>query len=132
MWFSGAGFNNETGESGVGNSSHFTSLAGAGVSLSFFGECPSGSFVKLSLRFNFVVEGTGITLLGSSNCSYEVTLDNTLQTIGSPPENALFAEDGLADTLHSISLQVLTTSKTQALAFQGAVVYSLVNSSYAQ
>lgn len=38
QWYSGNGFNNATGEDGIGDSFHISSFPGASFQLSFFGE----------------------------------------------------------------------------------------------
>ncbi|KLO05469.1 hypothetical protein SCHPADRAFT_862370 [Schizopora paradoxa] len=102
QYFSQNGFNSAGGEDGSGDSSHITSFQGATVSLQFF--------------------GTDVTLFGTANGTYTISLDGTLQQLGSPPSNQLFSTSGLSNEAHTITLSFTDSSgdDTKQLAFAGA------------
>lgn len=71
--------------------------------------------------------GNGITLLGQANCSYDVTLDSSLQAIGvQQPANTLYQGSGFPTDLHNITLSSHANGDNQTLTFYGAVIQAPV------
>ncbi|KAF8201353.1 hypothetical protein K438DRAFT_1965849 [Mycena galopus ATCC 62051] len=104
-YYTVSGFNTQPGESSQGDSYHLTSLPGAEVSLEFY--------------------GTGVYLYGSANASYEVILDNDVQSlpVDSLPGVLYFNED-LSKNSHLVTLRVTNATGTQSVGFKGANVTS--------
>ncbi|KAH8119971.1 hypothetical protein DFH11DRAFT_21353 [Phellopilus nigrolimitatus] len=107
--YSISGFNTQPGESGQGSSFHSTSFPGSSISLSFF--------------------GTGVSLSGQTNCTYEIILDGSQRAINSPSLNTLFSDYELDNIMHNITLIVQPSADNQALNFTGAQVTSAVSGS---
>ncbi|TDL28167.1 hypothetical protein BD410DRAFT_348751 [Rickenella mellea] len=107
-WYSDSGFNSQPGEEGSGESFHLTSFNGANVSLNFF--------------------GSGITLFGRSNCSYNILVNGVLtpwnSTSAPVDEDILFAASMLPLGDHSITLTVKSAGNDSSdqLWFDKAVV----------
>ncbi|KAI9066863.1 hypothetical protein FKP32DRAFT_1589243 [Trametes sanguinea] len=98
------GFTTQGGESASGESMHITAYPNAAFDFQFF--------------------GTSVSLVGIANCSYEVTVDDsTTQSFEARPRlsTTLFSQDGLSETLHSISLTA-NASHANQFAFQRADV----------
>lgn len=125
-WYSVSGFLTSPGEGpGKGNSYHVTSLQSASVQLSFFGTVSLFLMTILYLNSFFSSsKGTGISLAGLANCTYDVVLDGTQKTIGTPPFNTLFSEYDLDNGMHNISLISQSTSDDQILQFDGVQISS--------
>ncbi|KDQ63054.1 hypothetical protein JAAARDRAFT_188677 [Jaapia argillacea MUCL 33604] len=111
-WYTGTGLYPQPGvggDPGAGDSYHNTSHPGASVSMNFF--------------------GTGITLYGQANCSYQVTVDS--QVTNQPPNtgNVLFTVDGLTEGTHFVTLTALPTAgSTEQLAFDNMILMNLMPS----
>ncbi|KAJ7040975.1 hypothetical protein C8F04DRAFT_1081231 [Mycena alexandri] len=101
-WYTVSGFNTQPGESSVGDSFHLTSLDGAEVSLQFY--------------------GSAVYLYGTANTSYDVVLDDKLQSF-SGRDGLLYSSENLAEKNHSVELTAkITPNTTQQLGFSHAVV----------
>ncbi|KAI0639897.1 hypothetical protein C8Q77DRAFT_1225406 [Trametes polyzona] len=84
-WFSDSGgFNSAGGKDGLGMSYHVTALSGA--------------------RLDFQFYGTGIALYGNASCSYDVSVDGNTQNLQAGGKGQLFAQDGLHEQMHHVSL----------------------------
>lgn len=70
-------------------------------------------------------------LYGTSNSSYQIILDGTLQSSQSEVSGLLFSENDLSNSKHNISLVVKPDTDLEQLAFDRAVVTSSVPASYA-
>ncbi|GBE77513.1 hypothetical protein SCP_0103880 [Sparassis crispa] len=109
-WYSGSqtNFNTVGGESAAGDSYHITSFPGASVELQFY--------------------GTGVSLYGFANCSYQATIDSGGVRQYSPEDNLdklLFTTgtDSLTPGTHFVNLTALPNpNSTQQLSFDNAVV----------
>ncbi|KAJ7220698.1 hypothetical protein GGX14DRAFT_515053, partial [Mycena pura] len=100
-WYTTSGFNTQPGESPEGNSYHLTSLSGAEVTFQFY--------------------GSAVYLFGTSNSSYEVTLDNTVNSLA-PTDGLLYSNEGLIEGTHSVTLTARPTNAAQMLGFTEAIV----------
>ncbi|KAJ7164770.1 hypothetical protein C8R43DRAFT_988380 [Mycena crocata] len=110
-WYSGSGFISTNGEGGTGDSFHRTSLDGASVNLEFY--------------------GTAVYMYGTTNSSYDTSLDNATYTHAAPDpaSGLLLSITGLEAGTHSVALTVRTNDPSQQLAFDRAIVSApLVNS----
>ena len=128
-WYSGSGYNTADGEVPAGQSYHLTSADGASMSLSFYGTICVVSDISsiFNLRFRL---GTAITLYGTSNCTYDVTIDGSLHSSLTPHQTILFSEGHLSPTTHILNLTAHPLStEEQSLAFTQAVITSTVNGS---
>ncbi|KAJ6520245.1 hypothetical protein C8R45DRAFT_954435 [Mycena sanguinolenta] len=101
-WYTVSGFISTNGDSGKGDSYHLTSLAGASVSLDFY--------------------GTAVYLYGTTNGSYDTTLDNAAYTHSSPSSDLLVSISDLEEGHHSVTLTARPTNGSQQLAFDRAVI----------
>ncbi|KAJ7705610.1 hypothetical protein B0H17DRAFT_672082 [Mycena rosella] len=102
-WYTTSGFNKSPGESGEGVSYHVTSLAGAQVTLQFF--------------------GSAIYLYGTSNASYEVIFDDTPHSFPSG-DDVIYSAEGLLEENHSVTLISRPTGVNESLTFGHAIVSS--------
>ena len=97
---------------------HITALQGASFTLGFHGEC---------LRFNLMhlLEwsglGTGISLSGASNATYQVVVDGTLSQIVRD-QDLLFTTADLELKSHIVTLEVLSKDASQLLSFGKATI----------
>ncbi|KAJ7269313.1 hypothetical protein B0H12DRAFT_1095189 [Mycena haematopus] len=107
-WYTVSGFISANGEGGAGDSYHLTSLDGASVNLNFY--------------------GTAVYLYGTTNSSYDTTLDNKAYTHDTPSSNLLLSISDLEEGSHSVTLTARPTGPSQQLAFDRAVISTpLVN-----
>ncbi|KAJ6523594.1 hypothetical protein B0H19DRAFT_1085667 [Mycena capillaripes] len=107
-WYTISGFISQNGEGGTGDSYHLTSLDGASVNLKFY--------------------GTAVHLYGTTNSSYDTTLDNKAYVYDPPTADLLFSITGLEEGTHSVTLTARPTTSSQQLAFDCAVISTpLVN-----
>ncbi|KAJ7489165.1 hypothetical protein FB451DRAFT_1125416 [Mycena latifolia] len=102
-WYTTSGFNTQLGESGQGDSYHLTRLADAQVTLQFY--------------------GSAIYLYGTANASYEVTLDNAVESFSSA-NGLMYSKEGLIEENHSVTLTSKSGDATELLGFGHAVVSS--------
>ncbi|KAH7915724.1 hypothetical protein BJ138DRAFT_917311 [Hygrophoropsis aurantiaca] len=102
IWYSESGFNTEYAYPGNGYSAHITSLPGANMTLQFY--------------------GTGIELIGSANCTYDITLDNMIPGNVNPAGDLLYTNSGLSEGNHTITLIAQPDQSTQQLAFERAII----------
>ncbi|KAJ7472448.1 hypothetical protein B0H11DRAFT_2039051 [Mycena galericulata] len=100
-YYTTSGFNTQVGESPTGDSYHITFLAGANVTLQFY--------------------GTAVYLYGSANASYDVTLDNIVHSF-SPNTGLLYSNEGLIDDNHLVTLTPKPSDGTEMMAFGHAIV----------
>ncbi|THH29340.1 hypothetical protein EUX98_g4844 [Antrodiella citrinella] len=102
-WYSNAPnpLNPSCGEASAGDSQHITSHAGASVSLQF--------------------NGNAIYLYGTSNSSYQVSLDNTVQNLSPPSGDLLYLKQNLSSGTHYVNLTALP-SAGQQLLFDKAII----------
>lgn len=106
-WYSVSQFNTGVGQVGQGDSYHLTSLSNASVTLQFM--------------------GTGISLFGFSNSSFDVAIDNGTHTTFNAPvtsDSLLYSNFNLTNELHSLTLRAQpspTTNTTQMLGFDFAI-----------
>ncbi|KAJ7182840.1 hypothetical protein C8R43DRAFT_1054843, partial [Mycena crocata] len=100
-WYTVSGANTQLGESPQGDSYHITSLAGAQITLQFY--------------------GSAVYLYGTANASYDVTLDNALQS-PSPTDGLLYSIDGLMEENHSVTLTAKPSKQAEVVQFGRAVV----------
>ncbi|KAJ6523595.1 hypothetical protein B0H19DRAFT_1386392 [Mycena capillaripes] len=107
-WYTTSGFISQNGEGGTGDSYHLTSLDGASVNLNFY--------------------GTAVYLYGTTNSSYDTTLDNKAYVHDPPSADLLLSMTGLEEGTHSVTLTARPTNSSQQLAFDRAVISTpLVN-----
>ena len=66
-------------------------------------------------------------MIGTANCSYQVTVDGSLKPNGSPPFDTLFNEEDLEVGIHNITLSVTEVSSGGMVQFDKAVLYSPVS-----
>ncbi|KAG0703992.1 hypothetical protein DFH29DRAFT_913940 [Suillus ampliporus] len=102
VWYSETGYNTAPANTGNGISAHITSLAGANVTLSFY--------------------GSGIELHGTANCTFDVTLDGTFSSALNSTSNVLYSNQTLSEGIHLLTLTAQPTSGQQ-LALENAVIY---------
>ncbi|KAJ6551179.1 hypothetical protein B0H19DRAFT_163324 [Mycena capillaripes] len=110
-WYTVSGFNKNPGDSSHGDSYHLTSLPGAQVSLEFF--------------------GSAIYLYGNSNASYEVVVDNDVESF-SGATGLLYSNAGLIEENHIVTLRAQPTNLTQQVQFGSAIISSSASSSGGQ
>ncbi|KAF7337600.1 hypothetical protein MSAN_02233300 [Mycena sanguinolenta] len=101
-WYTVSGFISSNGEGGSGDSYHLTSLAGASVNLEFY--------------------GTAVYLYGTTNSSYDTTLDNATTTHNPSSSDLLLSILDLEEGHHSVTLTARPTNGSQQLAFDRAVI----------
>ncbi|KAJ7750232.1 hypothetical protein B0H16DRAFT_1549914 [Mycena metata] len=101
-WYTQSGFITTNGEGGAGDSYHITSLPGASVTLNFYG---SAAF-----------------FYGTSNSSYDATVDNQPYTHDDPTSDLLLAVNDLKEGTHSVAIFARPSSSSQQLAFDRAVI----------
>lgn len=65
-------------------------------------------------------EGTGVTLLGTANGTYSVTVDGSIQSTSSTKDNVLFSISGLNNAQHGVTLSMTDSDNTRQIAFSGA------------
>ncbi|TBU42207.1 hypothetical protein BD309DRAFT_991860 [Dichomitus squalens] len=83
-WYSDKGFNTAGGELGTGQSLHIT------------------GFPNASLDFTFY--GTEVALYGNANCSYDVSVDGSLQSFQAASGPELFHMTALDEKTHNVTL----------------------------
>ncbi|KAI0334447.1 hypothetical protein GY45DRAFT_1242562 [Cubamyces sp. BRFM 1775] len=99
-WFSNSGgFISSGGQDGTGTSQHITAFPGASLDFQFY--------------------GTGVSLYGTANCSYEVSIDGASSSFMATSESQLFTQDELPAQMHSVSLTA-HASNTSMFAFDRA------------
>ncbi|KAH7103326.1 hypothetical protein BKA62DRAFT_696547 [Auriculariales sp. MPI-PUGE-AT-0066] len=103
IWTSRQGFNKDPGETAEGDILHVSSQAGASFALSFY--------------------GSGIRLLGTSNSTFQLILDNHEVPV-TPAEDTLFSIDSLEEMDHTLVLTVTDEDETLHLGFESAVITS--------
>ncbi|KAJ7621354.1 hypothetical protein FB45DRAFT_1006664 [Roridomyces roridus] len=108
LFYTSSGFNTQTGESGQGDSFHVTSLSGGQVTLGF--------------------HGNAVYLYGSSNASYDITLDGTVHSF-SPTSGLLYSNTALTEDDHSVTLTAKPSNSSQVLQFGSAIVTDSTTSS---
>ncbi|KAJ7687414.1 hypothetical protein B0H17DRAFT_687834 [Mycena rosella] len=103
-WYTDSGFITQNGEGGQGDSYHLTSLDGAAVTFEFY--------------------GTAVYLYGTTNSSYDTSLDNALYAHAAPDPTSdlLLSITDLKEAIHSVTLTARPTSNSQQLAFDRAVI----------
>ncbi|KAF9469691.1 hypothetical protein BDZ94DRAFT_1243030 [Collybia nuda] len=95
-WYQESLYNTVPDEVGHGASFHLTSLQGANVTFQFF--------------------GSGLSLFGTSNTTYSVTIDRISQgLVNSPTNGLLFSKYGLVEDLHSVTLSAQTPPLNSSL-----------------
>lgn len=131
-FYSQLGFINSAGvqfgDTGAGTSYHITSVPGANVSLSFNGAL----LPRYLISGDSYYVGTGITLFGYSNCSYQVFLDGSPADSSTIPfvNGTLFSQNTLDMSLHTVTLvSSALEASGQQLAFDSALIQSVSNSS---
>ncbi|KAJ6489876.1 hypothetical protein C8R45DRAFT_992047 [Mycena sanguinolenta] len=97
-----SGFLTKNGDPGVGESYHRTSRNGASVSLKFY--------------------GSDIYLYGTTNSSYEITLDDVVSSYGPPTSDLLFSSSSIALGTHLVTLNATPNDSEQQLAFDRAII----------
>ncbi|KDQ49914.1 hypothetical protein JAAARDRAFT_42514 [Jaapia argillacea MUCL 33604] len=105
MWYTGSAFSQGSpGAEGTGVSYHSTSLFGANVTFHFY--------------------GTGFTLYGQSNCSFNVGVDGeVVATQLSSLNNVLYTDGDLSQGQHTVTLTATPNStSSQILSFDGVVL----------
>ncbi|KAJ7312929.1 hypothetical protein DFH08DRAFT_896216 [Mycena albidolilacea] len=100
-WYTVSGFNAQAGESSKGDSFHLTSLPGAELSLQFY--------------------GSAVYLHGTANASYEVTLDDNIQSF-SGAVDLLYSNEGLIEENHLLTLKAKPSNTTQQIGVSRVVV----------
>ncbi|KAJ6489915.1 hypothetical protein C8R45DRAFT_1138813 [Mycena sanguinolenta] len=103
-WYQKSGFLAKNGDPGVGESYHITSRNGASVSLKFY--------------------GSDIYLYGTTNSSYEITLDDVVSPYGPPTSDLLFSSGSIAVGTHLVTLNATPSNVEQHLAFDRAIISS--------
>ncbi|KAH9897910.1 hypothetical protein C8Q73DRAFT_744045 [Cubamyces lactineus] len=99
-WFSDSGgFISSGGVDGTGTSQHITAFPGASLDFQFY--------------------GTGVTLYGTANCSYDVSIDGASSSFMAKSGSQLFTQDELPAQMHSVSLTA-HASNTSMFAFDRA------------
>jgi len=96
---------------------HITARQGASFTLGFHGKC---------LRFNLDLFkwsglGTGISLSGTSNATYQVVVDGTVSQIARD-QDVLFTIADLELKSHVVTLEVLSNDASQLLSFGNATI----------
>ncbi|KAJ6598214.1 hypothetical protein DFH09DRAFT_55045 [Mycena vulgaris] len=100
-WYTTSGFNTQAGASPAGDSFHLTSVAGAKVSLEFY--------------------GNAIYLYGTANTSYDVILDGSIQSF-SGANGLMYSNEGLIEENHNVTLISKASGVSEQLGFARAVV----------
>ncbi|CAL1694321.1 unnamed protein product [Somion occarium] len=98
---SGDGLHPACGDAGIGESKHYTAYNGASMALDFV--------------------GTAVYVYGSSNNTYQVSLDSDPTTHVPPSSDLLFFQENLPRVKHSLNLTVLASEGRQ-LHFDGAMI----------
>ncbi|KAJ7755055.1 hypothetical protein DFH07DRAFT_822744 [Mycena maculata] len=101
-WYTQSGFISQNGEGGAGDSYHLTSLAGASVSLDFY--------------------GTAVYLYGTTNSTYDILVDNSPYVDVSPIADLLVSVTNLQEGNHNVTLTARPSESSEQLAFDRAVV----------
>ncbi|KDQ11020.1 hypothetical protein BOTBODRAFT_470255 [Botryobasidium botryosum FD-172 SS1] len=99
-WYSGSGFNTAGGEASVGDSYHLTGFDGASIAFRFY--------------------GSAIYVYGTSNSTFDVTLDNTV-TNGTASDGLLYSNTALPFGDHNVTITA-HPSDGQLLMLDRAVV----------
>ncbi|KAJ7267222.1 hypothetical protein C8J57DRAFT_1469510, partial [Mycena rebaudengoi] len=104
-FYTGSGFNSKPGQGSQGDSFHLTSLDGAQVALKFY--------------------GSAIYLYGTTNSSYDITLDNeVLHFSESPAADLLYSNVKLPEETHHITLIARPSSQSNQLGLKRAIITS--------
>lgn len=75
--------------------------------------------------------GTAVYLLGSANCTYDVSIDSGSGSSGlSSTSNVLFAKTGLSQGTHLVSVTA-HASQTDQFAFDSAIITDVIPDGYA-
>ncbi|KAJ8494523.1 hypothetical protein ONZ51_g2287 [Trametes cubensis] len=99
-WFADSGgFISTGGEDGTGSSQHITAFPGASLDFQFY--------------------GTSVSIYGTANCSYEVSVDGASSSFMATSGSQLFTQDELPAQMHSVSLTA-HASNTSMFAFDRA------------
>ena len=101
-----------------GVSFHMTSANGATMSLDWLGGCRVSSMIKPFTRY----VGKGIYLFGTSNSTYNVTLDGITTSFDSSLDGVIFAQDGLSRRTRRIIVTILPDNPDQVFSFDYALL----------
>ncbi|KAF7345306.1 hypothetical protein MSAN_01907300 [Mycena sanguinolenta] len=101
-WYQTSGFLAKNGDPGVGESYHITSRHGASVSVNFY--------------------GSNIYLYGTTNGSYQITLDGAVSAYAPTASDLLFSSGSIAVGTHLVTLSAAPSDSEQQLAFDRAII----------